>query len=167
MRGGIHPPLPEVSLYEHPVIYNGHKDSNVVRGNVSRAYARGGFGILRHDGAYRMLTSVNKQPKSGARIRASELVDGVGRLRVAHTLTTGAGETAGAKVSFRGNMRKTSSFTRDMRSVPDSAARYAAAVRILFSDRARDLNLLDKWAVLPNSLCVVRDPLRMRLEVES
>ena len=79
-----------------------------------------------------MLMSVNKQPKRGARIRASELVDGVDRLHVVHTLTTGAGETDGAKASFIESRDNTITFIRDTLSVPDSTARYAEAVRILF-----------------------------------
>ena len=114
-----------------------------------------------------MLLPANKQPKHGARIRASELVDGVDRLHVVHTLTTGTGATAGAEASFSESSDNTIAFIRDTLSVPDSTARYAESARILFSDRARDLDRPDTWAVLPNMLCVASDPLRRCLEVES
>ena len=136
-------------------------------GNVSRVYARGGFEILRRDGPYGMHTSVSKQPNRGAIVRASELADGVDRLRVSHTLTNGAGATAIAKASFIESMGSTISFIRDTLSVPDSAARYAIDFRILFPDRVRDLDRLDTWGVLSNVLCVAGGPLRRRLEIES
>ena len=146
--------------------------ASFIRGKcLARLHERGEFEILRRDGTYKILMSVNKQPKRGARTRASELIDGVDRLRVVHTLTTqvtdGAGATAGAKAAFSESRDNTISFIGDTLSVPDSAARYAEAVRILPPDRALDLEHLDTWAVLPNILCVAIGPLRRCAEVES
>ena len=114
-----------------------------------------------------MPTSVNRKPKHGARIRASELVDGIGRFHVVHTLTPGTGATAGAKASISESRENTIAFIRDTLSVPDSSTRYAEDVRILFSDRARDLDHMDTQAALPNLLCVASDPLRRCIDVEA
>ena len=127
---------------------------------------KGEFEVVRHDGAYKVLMSMTNQPKNGAKMRKSEGNEHPGRLHVAHTLTTGTGATVGRSDEFSESRELTLGFIARILYVSSPDVRPEEHVRIIYSDRARDLDRIDTWGALPNLGAVAIDPLRRCLEIE-
>ena len=133
------------------------------------AYIHGGneFEATRRDGAYKVLTPVPIHPKNGADLSRSELKDGLCRIHVVQTLTTGTGAAVGRSSEFSGSSGITIAFIAKSLAEECGATRYTDAVRILFPDRARDLDIADAWGAFPRLRAAASDPHSNGLEVES
>ena len=130
------------------------------------------FEVLRHDGAYRILMGLSDQPKHGAKIRKADAINPARprdqeRIRAVHTAATSSGAIISASAEFSERRDTTIDFLKRSILLSDGVTSYANSVRVIFTDRARDLDDEATWRAPPCLLAVASGPLHRCLEVEA
>ena len=106
---------------------------------------RGVFEAIRHDGTYRVATSLIGQPKPGAKIRR---IEGFGRRAAIGQNPHGFHQ----EEPMRGELE---------------GGKYLGQMRVIYTDRSRDFDCGDYWSLRPNLTAFASDPLRRCVEVGS
>ena len=144
-----------------------------IRGRCLKYLAGAGeFEIPRRDGTYKLPMSLSSQPKQGAKIRKNEnsrasLNESRERLHVAHTVATADGAAIAASAEFSERQEITIASLKRSLMPRGRDTDYSPSVRLIFTDRARDIDDATTWEAFPNLVAVAAGPLRRCLEVEA
>ena len=140
-----------------PVIYLSMLDdmldcssAKMVRGRRTwRLNSHADFQILRRDGAFRMMMSLAGKPNRGAKIRIAKRETAIGthlkapdtyRRHAVHTLTAASGAAIAESAGYSEIRAITAYFVRRSLLVKSAGDSYLRHVRILYTDRARDID---------------------------